>query len=113
MAKRELTRREFLRVSAVAVAGAVTAACGAKATEAPVVEKKEEAAAPTATPKPAEPKEEKEAAPESAYVESPMIATAGRFSSPPLSSSPCAMPMLAPMHRHVSIDESGGSAASV
>jgi peptide/nickel transport system substrate-binding protein len=49
----KLTRREFLRFSTVAAAGALAAACAK--TEAPTATPEAKAAAPTATPKPAEP----------------------------------------------------------
>ena len=49
----KLTRRDFLRLSTVAAAGALAAACAK--TEAPTATPEAKAAAPTATPKPAEP----------------------------------------------------------
>jgi peptide/nickel transport system substrate-binding protein len=72
MVKRELNRREFLRASVIVAAGAVTAACGAPATDMPMPDDDEEMAEPTATPQP-EPEEEKEAAPPSQYTESAMM----------------------------------------
>ncbi|GAB4568543.1 MAG: ABC transporter substrate-binding protein [Anaerolineae bacterium] len=66
-----LTRREFLRLSGLTVAGMAAAACGARATRipeaAPVVEKPAEGQAPAAAP-------QAEAAPASKYSEAPQLA---------------------------------------
>ena len=61
----KLTRREFLKLSAVSAMGAVLAACVPKATPTPA---KPAVAVPTATPKPAEPTK-----PVSKYKEAPML----------------------------------------
>jgi len=69
MSKREITRREFLRLSAIVTAGAVSAAC-APGTPAPAPTPTPAPAAPaTPTPAPAAP-----AAPPSKYKEAPMLA---------------------------------------
>lgn len=72
MSKRQMTRRDFLRLSAIVSAGAVAAACGgqapapeAPAPEAPAVEAPKEAPAPPA---------EEAAAVVSKYKEAPMLA---------------------------------------
>lgn len=66
MEKRKLTRRQFIQISGLATAGAIMAACGPKATEAPTTEKTAE---PTK-----EAEKTEEAAPVSKYNESPMWA---------------------------------------
>lgn len=67
MSKRQMTRRDFLRLSAIVSAGAVAAACGgqAPAPEAPAVEAPKEAPAPPAEEAPAV---------VSKYKEAPMLA---------------------------------------
>ncbi|HEY63846.1 MAG TPA: ABC transporter substrate-binding protein [Caldilineae bacterium] len=68
MAKREFSRREFLRLSAIVTAGAVVTACAPGKTPEPTPVPTE---APTPTPAPAAPAE---AAPPTKYNEAPMLA---------------------------------------
>jgi peptide/nickel transport system substrate-binding protein len=118
--KRQINRREFLRVSALAAAGAVLASC-AKQTEAIVADTKvpvvpTEALPPTATEKPAvKPTDAPTATPlppPPAYTESPMLAamvTAGTL--PPveerLPENPMVFPVLEMVGKHGGIARRG------
>ncbi|GAB4520556.1 MAG: ABC transporter substrate-binding protein [Anaerolineae bacterium] len=101
MSKHHITRREFLRLSAIVTAGAVTAACGGRATPTPEAPKAEAPAAeaPKAEAPAAEaPKAEAPAAPPSKYQEAPMLAElVAKGELPPvderLPEEPCVFPL--------------------
>jgi len=113
--KRRISRREFLRVSALATAGAALAACSTAATtEAPAEPAATEAPAePAATEAPAEPAAtEAPAEPMSAYTEAPMLAAmVAAGSLPPveerLPENPMIFPLLEGVGKHGGIARRG------
>ncbi|GAB4522537.1 MAG: ABC transporter substrate-binding protein [Anaerolineae bacterium] len=91
---RQLSRREFLRLSAIVTAGAVSAACAGGATPAPEATKAPE----QPTPAPEAPKAEAPAAPPSKYKEAPMLAElVAKGELPPVDErlpvNPCVLPL--------------------
>ena len=96
LVNRGVSRREFLRVSALAGAGVVTVACGAAGQPAPAAE--EAAPAAPAAEKPAAQEAAPAAASASQYSEAPMLAELVKAGSLPpvderLPSNPMVMPM--------------------
>jgi peptide/nickel transport system substrate-binding protein len=94
--RRKISRREFLRVSAVVAAGAVSAACTPAATPAPTQVPAEPA--PTATPLPAAAATPTPAPPASKYQEAPMLADLVKQGKLPpvdqrLPKNPCTLPV--------------------
>jgi peptide/nickel transport system substrate-binding protein len=94
--RKKISRREFLRVSAVVAAGAVSAACTPAATPAPTQPPAEPA--PTATPLPAAAATPTPAPPASKYQEAPMLAELVKQGKLPpvdqrLPKNPCTLPV--------------------